>query len=261
MDITESKRAQFEIEQQRYQMAHLSRIVTVSELSGSLAHELNQPLAIILMNAQAAQRLLAQEPPDVAEAREILTDIVSEDERAGEVILRLRSLLKQGQISLAPLDLNQIIRGVLRLTRSDLIWQSVTVHSSLADNLPLASGDHIQLQQVLLNLILNAGDAMAAKPPGDRHLTLATTHCEGVVRVSISDTGCGLPLDAIRIFEPFYTTKKQGLGLGLSICASIVSAHKGRLWAETIRAGDILHGANGGATFHLELPAFNGSKP
>ena len=260
VDITESRRAQIENEQQRQQMAHLSRVATVSELSSSLAHELNQPLAIILTNAQAAQRLLMQQPPDIAEAREILTDIVSEDQRAGEVIRRLRSLLRQGEVRVGPLDLNEIVRGVLHLTRSDLIWQSVTVHSSLADDLPLATGDDIQLQQVLLNLILNACDAMAANPPEDRQLTLMTAHHDGVVSVSVSDTGCGLPPDSARIFEPFYTTKTQGLGLGLSICSSIVRAHKGRLWAETRGSEDSLNGSSGGATFHLELPAHNGRK-
>ncbi len=256
-DITETKRVALENEQQRNQMAHLSRIATVSELSSSLAHELNQPLAIILTNAQAAQRLLAQQPPDLAEARDILTDIVSEDQRAGEVIRRLRSLLKQGQCSLQPLDLNDTIRAVLQLTRSDLIWQSVKVHSSLADNLPLASGDHIQVQQVLLNLILNACDAMAANLPENRHLTMATARRNGAVRVSVSDTGCGLPPDAERIFEPFYTTKKQGLGLGLSICNSIVRAHKGRLWGEAHAAAEF---PQAGATFHLELPAVEEAK-
>jgi len=260
MDITESRRAQIENEQQRQQMAHLSRVATVSELSSSLAHELNQPLAIILTNAQAAQRLLMQQPPDIAEAREILTDIVSEDQRAGEVIRRLRSLLRQGEVRVGPLDLNEIVRSVFHLTRSDLIWQSVTVHTSLAEDLPHTTGDDIQLQQVLLNLILNACDAMAGNPPEDRQLKLETSHHDSVVSVSVSDTGCGLPPDSARVFEPFYTTKTQGLGLGLSICSSIVRAHKGRLWAESRASGDLLNGDHGGATFHLELPANAGRK-
>jgi two-component system, LuxR family, sensor kinase FixL len=258
VDITESRRMQIESEQQRQQMAHLSRVATVSELSSSLAHELNQPLAIILTNAQAAQRFLMQQPPDIAEAREILTDIVSEDQRAGEVIRRLRSLLRQGEIQLRPLDLNEIIRTVLQLTRSDLIWQSISVQSCLADDLPLATGDDVQLQQVLLNLVLNACDAMADYPPEDRQLTLMTAHHDGVVTVSVSDTGCGLPLNSDRVFEPFYTTKTKGLGLGLSICSSIVRAHKGRLWGEARGPHDSLSGFSRGATFHLELPARNG---
>jgi PAS domain S-box-containing protein len=246
IDITASKQAEDEAQRQHEELAHLSRVTTVSELSGSLAHELNQPLAIILTNAQAAQRLLAQQPPDLAEAREILADIVSEDQRAGEVIRRLRSLLKHGETSLQPLTVNGIVEEVLQLSRNSLIGHGITVHRSLAPNVPQVQGDHIQLQQVLLNLILNACDAMAANPPAGRQLTLATAHSDGAVRISVSDTGCGLPRVAERVFQPFYTTKKHGLGLGLPICRSIVTAHKGRLWAE--------NGAARGAVFHLELP-------
>jgi PAS domain S-box-containing protein len=245
-DITASKQAEDKAQRQHEELAHLSRVATVSELSGSLAHELNQPLAIILTNAQAAQRLLAQQPPDLAEAQEILADIVSEDQRAGEVIRRLRSLLKHGETSLQPLTVNGIVEEVLQLSRNSLIGHGITVHRTLAPNVPQVQGDHIQLQQVLLNLILNACDAMSANPPAGRQLTVTTAHRDGAVRISVSDTGCGLPRVAERIFEPFYTTKKQGLGLGLSICRSIVTAHKGRLWAENSAAG--------GAVFHLELP-------
>jgi PAS domain S-box-containing protein len=265
-DITQQKRAEREIEQQREELAHLSRITTLSELSGSLAHELNQPLAIILTNAQAAQLLLAQPSPDLAEARDILADIVSEDQRAGEVIRRLRALLKPGQTHLQPLSVNEIIEDVLRIARSDLIGHSITVQRRLAGSVPPVLGDRIQLQQVLLNLFLNASDAMADMPPAARLLTLATTHLNGVVRISISDTGCGLPPDTERIFEPFYTTKKEGLGLGLSICRSIATAHNGRLWAEARSAADPKAVAGGttaisGATFHLELPALKERKP
>ncbi len=254
IDITARKQAEADAQRQHEELAHLSRVTTVSELSGSLAHELNQPLAIILTNAQAAQRLLAQQPPDLAEAREILADIVSEDQRAGEVIRRLRSLLKHGETSLQPLTVNGIVEEVLQLSRNSLIGHRITVRRSLAPNMPQVQGDHIQLQQVLLNLILNACDAMSANPPAGRRLAVATAHRDGAVRISISDTGCGLPPDVERVFEPFYTTKKHGLGLGLPICRSIVIAHKGRLWAE---AGGGAAGSPG-ATFHLELPAADG---
>ncbi len=258
IDITARNQAETEATLQRSELAHLSRVATLSELSGSLAHELNQPLAIILTNAQAAQRLLAQQPPDLAEARDILADIVSEDQRAGEVIERLRSLLRPGQAHAQPLSLNEIIEDVLRIARRDLFGRAITVHPSLAETLPHVRGDRIQLQQVLLNLILNACDAMSANPPARRHLTLATTYGDGAVRMSVSDTGCGLPPDPEHVFEPFYSTKAQGLGLGLSICRSIVTAHKGRLWAEARGAEDVPDAArtvSGGATFHLELPA------
>jgi two-component system sensor kinase FixL len=255
VDVTERKKAEVELTQQRNEFAHLARVMTLSELSGSLAHELNQPLAIILTNAQAAQRLLAQQPPDLTEVRDILADIVSEDERAGEVIRRLRALLKPGQTQHLPLSVNEIVEDVLRIARSDLIGRGVTVHTALAESAPQVLGDRIQLQQVLLNLILNGSDAMAGNPPAHRHLTLETVHRDGWVRISVSDTGCGLPSEPERIFQPFYTTKKDGLGLGLPICRSIVSTHHGRLWAEPNVA------TRHGATFHVELPAPAERKP
>ncbi len=258
IDTTARKTTEQALEMQRDELVHLARITTLNEFSNSLAHELNQPLAIILTNAQAAQRLLAQSPPDLAEARDILTDIVSEDQRAGEVIRRLRSLLKHGQSHLLPLSVNTIVEDVLRIAHSELIGRGITVHTALAESVPKVAGDRIQLQQVLLNLILNACEAMAANPPASRHLTLANAHFDGTIRISVSDTGCGLPSDAESIFKPFYTTKRDGLGLGLPICRSIVTAHHGRLWAEA-------HGATGnslgataarpGATLHLDLPA------
>jgi two-component system sensor kinase FixL len=261
VDITERRKAEDELAQNRNELSHLSRVTTMSELSSSLAHELNQPLAIILTNAQAAQRLLAQEPPDVGETRDILADIVSEDERAGEVIRRLRAQLKPGQTQRLPVSVNEIIEGVLLIARSDLIGRGVTVHTALAEGVPQVLGDRIQLQQVFLNLILNASDAMAANPRAQRHLTIATAHREGLVRISFSDTGCGLPAEPERIFQPFYTTKKDGLGLGLPICRSIVTLHQGRLWAEANKVADSSPApthTGQGTTLHLELPAAEG---
>jgi len=262
VDITGRKQAEVELAQQRNELSHLSRVTTMSELSSSLAHELNQPLAIILTNSQAAQRLLAQEPPDVAETRDILADIVSEDERAGEVIRRLRALLKPGQTQRLPLSVNEIIEDVLRIARSDLIGRGVTVHTVLAESAPQVSGDRIQLQQVLLNLILNASDAMAGNPAAQRRLAVTTAHRDGLVRISVSDNGSGLPAEPERIFQPFYTTKKDGLGLGLAICRSIVTAHQGRLWAEANAAADRSPApthAGQGTTLQLELPAVKGA--
>jgi C4-dicarboxylate-specific signal transduction histidine kinase len=160
-----------------------------------------------------------------------------------------------------PLSVNEVIEDVLRIARSDLIGRGVTVHTALAESAPQLWGDRVQLQQVLLNLILNASDAMAANPPAQRHLTIATAHRDGLVRISVSDTGCGLPAEPERIFEPFYTTKKEGLGLGLPICRSIVTAHQGRLWAEARAATGAPPEAaatTGGTTLHLELPASGG---
>jgi signal transduction histidine kinase len=263
VDVSERKQAEAELQRLQGELAHVSRVSTVGQLSNTLAHELNQPLAIILTNAQAAQRLLAQQPPDLAEARDILADIVSEDERAGEVIKRLRALLKPGQTHLQPLSVNVLVEDVLRIARSDLIERGIKVHTELDGSVPPVMGDRVQLQQVLLNLILNAGEAMASNPPADRHLTIGAAHCDATVRISFSDTGCGLPPDAERIFEPFYTTKKEGLGLGLPICRSIISAHNGRLRAEANAAAgpSAAATASRGATFHLELPAAAEGKP
>jgi signal transduction histidine kinase len=212
---------------------------------------------IILTNAQAAQRLLAQQVPDLAEVRDILADIVSEDERAGQVIKRLRALLRPGQTHLQPLSPNELVEDVLRITRSDLIARGIKVQVTLDGSVPPFVGDRVQLQQVLLNLILNAGEALAANPPAGRHISVGTAHGDGAVRISVSDTGCGLPPEAGRIFEPFYTTRKEGLGLGLAICRSIVGAHNGRLWAEPNVAKGLpsaAAAASCGAIFHLELP-------
>lgn len=246
IDITERKRAEQEAREQRDEVFHLSRVASLGQLSGSLAHELNQPLGIILSNAQAAQRMLAQEPLDLPELREILADIVSEDRRAGEVITRLRALLKRGETRLLPLAPSDVIEDVVRLLRSDLIAQGVTIQTALADGLPKVAGDEVQLQQVLLNLIINACDAMAENPAKERILRISTSQKEGKVCISVDDQGCGLPDgDADRIFQPFVTTKSHGLGIGLSICRSIIAAHHGRLWAEP--------NAGRGTTFHMEL--------
>lgn len=246
-DITRQKQAELEARELRNNLTHLTRVNTVGALSGSLAHELNQPLGIILSNAQAAQELLTQQPPDVAEVQAILTDIVAADRLASAVIERLRAMLKHGQVSLQPLALNQVIEEVVQLTQADLIGRGVTVVRELAPNLSPISGDHVQLQQLFLNLILNAADAMAANAPGARRLHLQTQFHHDRVRASVRDEGIGLSADAERLFQPFYTTKTQGLGLGLSICRSIAAAHHGQLWAEP-------HPTRG-AMFHLELPA------
>lgn len=248
LDISAMKRVEAEASRQRNELAHLSRVATLGELSGSLAHELNQPLAIVLSNAQAAQRLLAQPVPDLAEVREILADIVSEDRRAGEVIKRLRALLKHGEANLQTLSLEQVAGEVLALMRSDLIDRGVTVERRFDPAVSAVSGDPVQLQQVLLNLMLNACDAMSGNAPHERPLRVAVQQVGGFVRLSVRDEGCGLPAGQTeRIFEPFFTTKSEGLGMGLAICRSIATAHGGRLTTET--------GDTRGTTFHLELPA------
>ncbi|PYL79772.1 MAG: hypothetical protein DMF27_00470 [Verrucomicrobia bacterium] len=246
MDVTERKRAENEAMEQRNELFHLSRVASLGQLSSSLAHELNQPLGIILSNAQAAQHMLADDNPDIPELQEILADIVGEDLRAGEVITRLRALLQRGETRLLPVALNGVIEDVLHLLRSDLVARGVTVRTTFAEGLPDVAGDKVQLQQVVLNIITNACDAMAENLQKDRILRISTNLQSDSVRVSIEDQGRGAPGgDVSRIFQPFFTTKSHGLGIGLSICRSIIAAHQGRIWAES----------NGtrGTTLHLQL--------
>jgi PAS domain S-box-containing protein len=248
LDITARKLAELEAQQHRNEVAHLSRVAMLGELSGSLAHELNQPLTAILSNAQAAQRFLARPEIDRAELEAILRDIVEADEHAGEVIRSLRVLLKKGKVQRVPLQANEVVSEVLKLMRSDLLNHHVAVETDLADDLPTVRGDRVQLQQVLLNLVMNASDAMAGSEGLGRRLQVSTGRSAGDgVRVSVRDHGRGIPAEALeRVFEPFFTTKPHGLGLGLAVCRSILVAHGGALSVENHPAG--------GAVFHFTLP-------
>jgi len=242
----ERRIAEAEVQHQRLQLAHLTRVAILGQLSGALAHELTQPLTSILSNAQAAQRFLAAEPVNLDEVREILKDIVNDDKRAGEVIRRLRDLLRRGETQLQQLDVAQIIRDALTVAHSDLAVRQVDVSLRLPPGLPPVRGDRVQLQQILLNLLLNASEAMAKNAPGDRHIEISAVRETRAVRISVRDNGTGIEADDIeRIFDAFYTTKSDGLGLGLAICRSIIAAHGGRLWAT--------HNADRGSTFHFTL--------
>jgi two-component system, LuxR family, sensor kinase FixL len=248
VDITLRRRVERETARQRDELAHLSRVAMLGELSGSLAHELNQPLTAILSNAQAAQRFLAHSPPRVDKLAEILADIVKSDHRAGAVIQRLRSLLRKEEAQRHRLDINEVVEESLRLMRSDLLNRQVVVSADLAEALPVVSGDRNQLQQVLLNLVINGCDAMDGREVDRRLLLRTRTTTDGNVEVCVADQGTGIPsADLERIFEPFVTTKAHGMGLGLAICRSIVEAHGGLLWAT--------NNADRGATLHCELPA------
>ena len=247
-DMTSQRRAEREAQDQRHQMAHLTRVAVLGQLSGALAHELNQPLTAILSNAQAAQRFLKRDPVDLGEVRAIIDDIVSDDKRAGEVIRRLRALLKRGEAQLHAIDLNDVVSEALELAHGDLSLRNVSVSTTLAKDSVAVRGDRIQLQQVLLNLIMNAADAMNTIPRDERQLSIVVgSDIAGQGRVSLVDRGPGIPSDRLeKLFEPFFTTKEQGLGLGLSISRSIATAHSGSLWAE--------NNLDRGATFHLTLP-------
>jgi len=248
-DIGERKRMEREAALQRDELAHLSRVASLSALSSSLAHELNQPLTAILSNAQAGARFLAHQPPNPDEVAISFTNVVDNAKRAGEVIRKLRSMLRNDRTEFVRLDIDDVVREVLQILRSDLIDRRVEVVLALPANLPPVKGDRVQLQQVLLNLMMNAADAMSgvAHP---RLLTVCTLLAEdGEVEVQVADNGPGIPeQDLARIFAPFVSGKKGGMGLGLSVCAMLVQAHAGMLWAT--------NNSGGGATLHFRLPAY-----
>jgi PAS domain S-box-containing protein len=247
-DITQRKQTEMELREQREELAHVARISTMGELAASLAHELNQPLTAILSNAQAALRFLSSKPADIEEVREILQDIVKDNSRASEVIRRMRSLVKKEAIEFAPVDMPSLVRDVAALVHSDAILLNVKLLVETTDGLPAVHGDKVQLQQVVLNLLLNAFDAMKECPPTERQVKLSVERNDaGLIQTAVSDRGPGLSHDKLdKIFQPFYTTKGEGLGMGLSICRSIIEAHGGRLWAE--------NNPDRGATFYFTLP-------
>ncbi|HEU5135728.1 MAG TPA: MASE1 domain-containing protein [Steroidobacteraceae bacterium] len=246
MDITRQKEAAAEGLLQKEELAHLSRVASLSALSSSIAHELGQPLTSILINAQTGQHCISRDTPDLAEVRAIFKDIVDANRRALEIIDRLRTMLRRGTVSLQPVNVNESVEELLRLIHSDLNSRRVCVAKILAADLPLAMTDRVQLQQVVLNLFVNACDAMETIPPEDRILTVTTFRAESEVRIGVLDCGVGLPNDVENLFQPFHSTKEGGLGMGLSICRTLVTSHGGKLWAER-RAGR-------GAAFYVALP-------
>lgn len=248
IDITEQKSAEAEVALQRLEVEHLMRVSVLGELSGSIAHEVNQPLTAILSNAQAALHLLAQDSPDLVEIRDALEDIVHEDNRAGEVIHRLRTLLKKGERKVENVNINDLVRSTISLLNSELIGRDIDVRFDLENSAFLTRGDSVQLQQVLLNLVMNAMDAMASTPIGQRFIFVSTRTAQtGTVDVLVKDRGHGIgPKENGRLFEPFYTTKDNGLGLGLTLCSTIIQAHQGRL--------DLINEEGGGAMAIFSLP-------
>jgi PAS domain S-box-containing protein len=247
-DITRRRETENELRDQRAELAHVARISTMGELAASLAHELNQPLTAILSNAQAALRFLSSKPADLEEVREILQDIVKDNSRAGEVIRRMRALVKKEKIEFATVDLTGLVRDVVMLVHSDAILQNVKITLDWNDILPFVRGDKVQIQQVVLNLMLNAFDAMSECSVNDREVKLRMeADNSGFIQVAVSDCGTGLSSDKLdKMFQPFFTTKGDGLGMGLSICRSIIEAHGGHLWAE--------NNSLRGATFYFTLP-------
>jgi two-component system, LuxR family, sensor kinase FixL len=253
-DITRRKETELELQEQRAELAHVARVSMMGELAASLAHELNQPLTAILSNAQAALRFMSSKPADLEEVREILQDIVNDNSRAGEVIRRMRALAKKEELEFATLDIASLIRDVMALVHSDAILQNIRISLELEENLPLVRGDRVQLQQVVLNIMLNAFDAMKECLPSERKVKLqARANGEESIKVAVTDRGTGLKGDNLeKIFQPFYTSKRDGLGMGLSICRSIIEAHGGHLWAKNNNST--------GATFYFTIPVEGGGK-
>jgi signal transduction histidine kinase/integral membrane sensor domain MASE1 len=247
-DVSERRRAQLDIEERRREVTHLARIGMLGQLSGALAHELRQPLASILANAESAQLLMRRGSLDTLELRTILDEIVLENRHANDVIESMRVLLKRGDARVCPVDVEPLVNAVLAMVRHELVSRGVTVTVSTQVGVPPVLTDAVQAQQVLLNLILNACEAMSDAFPGGRTLLItAATATERTVRLSVRDCGSGIPPEMLpRLFEPFVTTKADGMGLGLSISRAIIASHGGRIWAE--------NNTDGGATVHCELP-------
>jgi signal transduction histidine kinase len=223
----------------------------LSQLASSIAHELNQPLGAILRNAEAGELFLQGPSPDLEEIRAILADIRRDSQRAGEVIDRMRALMKQRQAARRRLDLDLLSEETLALVQPDAERRRVRLVRENDRALPPVHGDRVQLQQVLLNLLLNAMEALGDNPPARRLVTVRTRSTNSMVEVTVSDSGCGISEnELLRVFEPFFTSKPNGLGMGLAISRSIIEAHGGRLWAENNVAG--------GTTFSFTLPAAKG---
>ena len=246
-DVTESIVAEEALSKARSELAHVARVTTMNALTASIAHEVNQPLAGIITNAGTCLRMLAGDGPDIEGARETARRTIRDANRASDVITRLRALFTRKAFTLEPLDLNEAMREVIALSWSDLQRNRVVLQSDLADDLPIVTGDRIQLQQVVLNLIRNASDAMVDVDDRPRHLLVRTAQEHGDrVRVTVKDAGVGLPQEMDSLFDAFQTTKTGGMGIGLFVSRSIVERHQGRLWAQP--------NDGPGATFSFSIP-------
>jgi PAS domain S-box-containing protein len=248
LDLSERKRAEADAREMQIEVARANRVATMGQLTASIAHEVSQPVAAIGTNADAALRWLRRQPPDLEEVQQALARISRDGKRAGDVIVRIRDLVKKAPPRKDGVAINELIVEVAALTRSEATKNAILLRTDLADDLPLIRGDRVQLQQVILNLVLNGIEAMTGLPDGARELRIASGDAEpDRVRVVVADTGPGLDrLDPERLFEPFFTTKPGGLGMGLSICRSIIESHGGRLWASA--------NAPRGAVFQFVVP-------
>jgi C4-dicarboxylate-specific signal transduction histidine kinase len=246
MDISDRIQAEGSVAQLRAEMTRVSRVNTLGELTSGLAHELNQPLAAILSNAQAARRFLAAETPDLDEVRAAVEDIIRDDKRAGEIVHGLRALVGKNQSRSELVDLNKLIRAVADLIHGELIAFDVPLSLELDPNLPEVLAGQIEIQQVVLNFLLNGIQAQHEVAPSRRQLLVKTWHEPDTVVAAVCDKGTGLSEENLsRVFDPFFTTKNQGLGMGLAICRRIAESYQGRVWAE--------NNPDGGASFCIAL--------
>jgi PAS domain S-box-containing protein len=250
-DVTEHKQAEDALDRARSELAHVARVSTVSALTASIAHEVNQPLSGIITNAGTCLRMLAADPPDLEGARETARRTLRDGNRASDVVARLRALFGKREFTLEPLDINDVTREVVALLMNDLQRNRVVVRSEFANDIPAITGDKVQLQQVVLNLLRNASEAMVHVDGRPRELLIRTApDGDDRVRVTVRDAGMGLePQSTTKLFDAFYTTKSDGMGIGLSVSRSIIEKHHGRLWAEP--------NDGPGATFAFSLPATN----
>jgi C4-dicarboxylate-specific signal transduction histidine kinase len=247
-DITERKWAEETLRQTQAELAHISRVMTMGELTASIAHEVNQPLTAVINNGNASLRWLGRETPDLDEVKGALRDIVRDGQRASDVIAGIRALLKKAPTQAVPLDINEVIEEVIGLTQREVQRHEIRLRTELAADLPPVLGDRVQLQQVLLNLVMNGIEAMSPVVDRPRELLIrsARARSDGVL-VAVQDSGIGLaPQTLEQIFDAFFSTKPAGMGMGLSIGRTIIKAHGGQLWAEC----NPVHGA----TFQFTLP-------
>jgi PAS domain S-box-containing protein len=247
-DLTEQTLAAERLRDARIQLAHVNRVVTVGQLTASIAHEVNQPIGALVTNAYAASRMLGAQPPDLDEVSDALGAIIKDGRRVSDVIQRIRALVKKAPAQADPLDINEVIVETIALARSEILRNDVSLETHLGRDLPPIRGDRIQLQQVIMNLVTNAVEAMGSADEGKRELQIATDKDrDASISITVSDSGPVLePKSLNRLFEPFYSTKPTGMGIGLSICRSIIEAHEGRIWATA--------NAPRGATLHITLP-------
>jgi C4-dicarboxylate-specific signal transduction histidine kinase len=248
-DITDIQEA----EEARQKLRQASRLGMLGELTASIAHEVNQPLGAILSNADAATMLMGRPDPPLDEIREILSDIRRDDMRASEVIRQVRSMVVRGETDRLPLDPGELVRRVAVMVRHDCRARSISLTCEVAENLPEICGEKVRIEQVLLNLLLNAMDALKEVAPDERRIRIVVAPTQdGMVDISVTDSGTGIPPDLMeRIFENFFTTKSEGMGLGLALSRSIAEAHGGKLFAR--------NAPGGGASFHFSIPPIHES--